>query len=140
MYPSKFDYVNQLDGSAFGQFVRQSIIEHRDVYSYDEKQKIISKIYQDGYREPTDFPTYVTHFYNLKHKTNSVDECRLVFADLSSEQILISFLASTPPQRRLQLEEEVRLGCLFETANWLRTYQKQGCVKCASYLQRQMLP
>ena len=64
---------------------------------------------------------------------------KLVFADLSSEQIATSFLMSTPPDRREQLIDEVHYGVLLDTANWLAANQKQGCIKCAPFLSRQML-
>lgn len=99
--------------------MQRYIIDNSDSYVLDDKQGIIQKKYMDGMLEPNDFPTYAHYFLQQKAKTNSVDEARLVFSDLSSEQIATSFLMSTPPERRKQLMDEISFGVLFETANWL---------------------
>jgi hypothetical protein len=57
------------------------------------------KKYNDGAQEPTDFPTYAYHHLSLKEKTNSLEEdVRIVFSDLSTEQLATSFLLTTSPE------------------------------------------
>ena len=51
------------------------------------------KKYLDGYQEPTDMPSYAYSHYARLRKTNSVDDSvKLVFADLTSEEISTSFV------------------------------------------------
>ncbi len=92
------------------------------------------KKYIDGMVEPSDFVSYTNYFMQVKNKTNNVDTTKIVFADLSDEQIATSFLLSTPPDRRKQLTDEIEFGVLFETANWIAVNSKQGCSKCAPFL------
>lgn len=89
--------------------------------------------------EPSDLPTFVNYFTQQRQKMNGMEGSRLVFADLTSEQIATSFLMSTPPERRQQLIDEIHYGVLFETASWLASNKRQGCIKCAPFLSRQML-
>ena len=89
------------------------------MYEVNEKEAIITKKYNDGMSEPSDLPTFVNYFTQQRLKTNSMDGSKLVFADLTSEQIATSFLLSTPPERRQQLIDEIHYGVLFETASWL---------------------
>jgi len=78
----------------------------------------------------------------MKHfeKTNSVDDdVKIVFSDLSDEELMTSFCTYTSPEQHTQLVNELKFGMLFETADWLRENFKEGCVKCAPFLQRQTL-
>ena len=84
--------------------------------------------------------TYALHHVQKFEKTNSVDEeMKLVFADLTSEEITSSFLLSTTDEMREQMLAEIKFGTLLETASWLADNYKQGCVKCAPFLSRTML-
>ena len=59
---------------------------------------------------------------------------KLVFSDLSSEEIATAFLKTADIEMREQLLAEMKFGTLLETASWLAENYKQGCVKCAPFL------
>ena len=65
-------------------------------------------------------PSYALHHIKRLRSTNSVtDETKLVFCDLSAEEIATSFILSTDPAQRKQLQDEIKFGALFETASWI---------------------
>ena len=101
---------------------------------------MVYKKYLDGGEEPSDMASYALHHLRTHEKTNSVDkDFKFIFADLSSEETATSFLATTDTKAREQLFDEVRFGLLFETTSWLARNFRQGCVKCAPYLQRTVI-
>ena len=93
----------------------------------------------DGTGVPSDMATYTWYHHSQLAKVNCMDDAKLVFSDLSAEQIAVSFLHATPPARRKQLIDEIRYGVLLETTTWLAHNLSQGCIKCAPFLQRQMM-
>ena len=64
---------------------------------------------------------------------------KLIFADLSDEEIISNFVSTTSMQNITQLTSELRFGTLLSTASWLATNQKEGCIRCAPFLARQKL-
>ena len=65
-------------------------------------------------------PSYAYHHINRLRATNSVtQETKLVFCDLTAEEIATSFLQNTDPVLREQLRAEIKFGALFETAAWI---------------------
>ena len=93
--PADFDLVSMLTGSDLTHFVKSALIDNKSAYELDEKAGLVLKKYADGI-EPSDFATYAHYFHQYKQKTNSVDaNTKLIFSDLSDEQITTSFLLST---------------------------------------------
>ena len=67
----------------------------------DPKSQIVNKIYEDGITEPFDMPSYALYHLNRLRKTNSVDdETKILFADLTSEEIASTFVLSLDPAGR----------------------------------------
>ena len=86
----------------------------------NEKQELVYKKFNDGAEDPSDIVSYAYYHMKRLQKTNSItDDVKLVFADLTAEEISSSFLRSTSPQRREQLFNEIKYGVLFENALWL---------------------
>ena len=84
--------------------------------------------------------TYALHHLKMHQKTNSIDDdLKFVFTDLSPEEIATSFVRLTDIEMREQLLAEIKFGTLLETTSWLADNYKQGCVKCAPFLQRTMM-
>ena len=84
--------------------------------------------------------TYAFHHLERLRKTDSVtDEVKLVFSDLTAEEIASTFVRFTDPAKRDQVRAEIKYGSLLETAAWIAENMQQGCIKCAPYLARQMM-
>ena len=82
-------------------------------------------------------PSYAMYHMKQFEKTNSVDkDVKIVFSDLSDEELMTSFCSYTSPEQHAQLVNELKFGMLFETTDWLKENFKEGCVKCAPFLQR----
>ncbi len=81
---------------------------------------MVLKRYEDGIEEPVDMASYALHHVNRLRKTNSVTEnTKLVFCDLTAEEIATSFVRFTDPALREQLRAEIKFGSLLETAQWM---------------------
>ena len=95
------------------------------------------KRFEDGIEQVNDMPSYALHHLNRLKATDSVtDETKMVFCDLTAEEIAASFVQKTDPAQREQLRAEVKFGALFETGSWIAENFQQGCVKCAPFLSR----
>ena len=120
--------------------MEQAILGNEEAYEYDSKRGLVHKKYSDGMQELQDMASYALHFLKTNQKTNSIDEdFKLVFADLSPEEMGTAFVRFTDPAKREQLLNEIMYGTLLETTSWLGDNLKQGCVKCAPFLQRTVL-
>ena len=139
LHPADYDLTYELTGSVADEFIKRSI-EGSDAYSIDGKQGMVLKRYEDGLEEAFDMATYARHHFERLRKTESVtNEVKLVFTDLSAEEIASSFVRFTDPAAREQLRSEIKFGSLLETTAWMAENFKQGCVKCAPFLARQMM-
>lgn len=81
--------------------MKRYIEENTSVYRIDDKQNLAFKRYEDGMEDPIDMPSYAMYHLNRLRKTNSVTEStKLVFMDLTAEEIAASFVRFTDPQAR----------------------------------------
>lgn len=139
-YPATYELTHQLSGSIVDEFIRRSITENTESYRIDDREGIVLKRYEDGIEEPADMASYALHHLQRLKKTDSVtDETKLVFSDLTAEEIAATFVKFTDPAQRDQLRSEIKYGSLLEHALWVADSYQQGCVKCAPYLQRQLM-
>ena len=102
----------------FDMFISASIEQNEDAYRLDSKRDdMVFKRYEDGIEEPADMASYAVHHARRLRKTNSItDQTKLVFCDLTAEEIATSFVRFTDPALREQLRAEVKFGSLLETA------------------------
>ena len=122
------------------EFIRRSIESNADSYRIDAREGMVMKIFEDGIEEPFDMASYAVHHIERLRKTDSVtDQVKLVFADLTAEEIASTFVRYTDPAKREQVRSEIKIGSLLETASWMAENMQQGCIKCAPYLSRQMM-
>ena len=139
-YPATYDLTHELDGQVADEFIKRSIQENTDAYRIDSREGIVNKRFEDGIEEPFDMGSYALHHMERLRKTQSVtDEVKLVFADLTAEEIASTFVRYTDPAHREQVRAELKYGSLLETASWIAENMQQGCIKCAPYLARQMM-
>lgn len=118
----------------------RSIENNPGAYRIDDQEDLVLKVYEDGIEEPHDMGSFARYHLQRLRKTNSVeDSTKLVFSDLTAEEISSSFVQYTDPTAREQLRQEIKYGSLLETAGWIAENFQQGCVKCAPYLSRQMM-
>ena len=100
-FPITYDLEHELYGDVYDQFVKRYIEENTSVYRIDDKQNLAFKRYEDGMEDPIDMPSYAMYHLNRLRKTNSVTEStKLVFMDLTAEEIAASFVRFTDPQAR----------------------------------------
>ena len=70
----------------------------------DRREGVLHKVYEDGLEDAFDMGSYACHHLNRLRKTNSVtDETKLVFSDLTAEEIASSFIRYMDPASREQL-------------------------------------
>ena len=111
---------HELGGEVANEFIRRSIQENSDAYRVDSRDGIVHKRYEDGIEEPFDMGTYAFHHLERLRKTDSVtDEVKLVFSDLTAEEIASTFVRFTDPAKRDQVRAEIKYGSLLETAAWI---------------------
>ena len=80
------------------QFISRSIEGNKDAYVIDEKQGMVMKRFEDGIEQVNDMPSYALHHLNRLRATDSVtDETKMVFCDLTAEEIAASFVLNTDP-------------------------------------------
>ena len=100
LYPASFDLTHELTGSFADEFIKRSI-EGSSAYQIDAKEGMVLKRYEDGIEEAFDMATYARHHFERLRKTESVtEEVKLVFTDLSAEEIASSFVRYTDPAAR----------------------------------------
>ena len=139
VYPEIYDLTHELSGELADTFIT-NLEANTEAYRIDSREGIINKVFEDGIEDPFDMGSYARHHLNRLRKTNSVtDETKLVFSDLTGEEIATSFIRYMDPASREQLRQEVKFGSLLETASWMVENYQQGCIKCAPYLARQMM-
>ena len=73
--------------------MRRSIEENSSAYVVDEKQGMVMKRFEDGIEQYNDMPSYALHHLKRLRETDSVtDQTKLVFCDLTGEEIAASFV------------------------------------------------
>ena len=101
IYPASYELTDVINGDLADKFVENYIEKSQNSYEVDSKDGIVKKVFEDGLFEPYDMPSYALHHLNRLRKTNSVtDETKIVFADLTSEEIASTFVLSLDPTGR----------------------------------------
>mmetsp|Transcript_13062 Transcript_13062/g.20281 ORF Transcript_13062/g.20281 Transcript_13062/m.20281 type:complete len:133 (+) Transcript_13062:445-843(+) len=131
------DTMMGLKGEDFAAFINGSIVEKNDIY--EVKDGIVHRPNADQGTEVADYASYAYH--QLTKMTTKLDKeaMQIVFADMTPEQITTSFIKSfglgeEGEAKRKQLEEELHLSVLMDTAGWLSDNLRYGCVMCAPFL------
>ena len=99
---------DSLSGEVLDLFIQKAILQNTDIFTLNQKEGLIQKLFNDGSSEPSDMATYAWHHVERLKKTNSIDDSvKLVFNDLTPDEIATSFLTHTSPEARDQLLREI---------------------------------
>lgn len=100
LHPADYELTEELSGDVADQFIKHQI-EGSEFYTVDDKEGFVLKRYEDGIEEIFDMATYARHHLERVRKTNSVtDSVKVVFSDLTGEEIASSFVNCTDPMAR----------------------------------------
>ena len=96
--PETYTLTDELNGDILDKFIKFHIEDNQNAYSIDTRQGLVLKSFEDGIQQHTDMPSYAMHHVRKLRETNSVNEdTKLVFCDLSQEEIASSFIQYTSP-------------------------------------------